>query len=319
VEQLDISTRDLKEQAATAVPDLSIVMVCWNNLDYLGPCLESLYADEMRSSFDVVVVDNGSTDGTQDMLRADYPQIKIIENSQNVGLARANNQGTEATNGRYVLLLNNDTIVNGPSFDAMVDFLDSNPTAAAVGGSLLNPDGSLQSCYNDFPTLREDFLIASRLGEFLWEGYPGKLKNDRVRSVGWVSSACIMLRRTALDEVGLLDEDYFIYGDEADLQYRLKRAGWDIYYIPQATTIHFGGRSMNRWGRRKMAYRGHMLFYRKNYGEVKTIALRTVLGGLSLLKIGVWSVAGILPQQRERSRNELQSNIDVVKLCYKLE
>jgi len=319
VDKFQVTIDNQQGQAPTAVPDLSIVMVCWNNLDYLVPCLESLYGSEMCRSFDVMVVDNGSTDGTLEMLRADYPQVRIIANDRNVGLARANNQGTEATNGRYVLLLNNDTIVNGHSFDAMVDFLDSHPGAAAVGGSLLNPDETVQSCYNDFPTLREDFLIATRLGELLWEGYPGKLDTDKVRSVGWVSSACIMLRRDALDEVGLLDEDYFIYGDEADLQYRLNQAGWDIFYIPQAHTIHYGGRSMNRWGRRKMAYRGHMLFYRKNYGEVRTTALRTMLGGLSLSKILVWSAVGLLPQKRERARQELQSNIDVVKICYKLE
>ena len=202
----------------------------------------------------------------------------------------------------------------------MADFLDSHPKTGAVGGRLLNADGSIQSCYNDFSTLREEFLIASRLGEnLLWEGYPSILKDDQIRSVGWLSSACVMIRRSALDEVGLLDESYFIYGDEADLQYRLKQAGWDIHFIPAASTIHYGGRSMNRWSRRKMVYRGKMLFYDKHYGKAKTYALRAMLGGMSLLKIVVWGVAGILPQQRERARKELQSNVDVVKLCYKLE
>ena len=304
----------------TAVSDISIVLVGWNNLIYLDPCLESLYESSMQSSFDVVVVDNGSTDGSQEMLREKYPQVQIVQNDHNVGLGKASNQGIAATSGRYVLLLNNDTLVKGSSFDAMVDFLDAHRTVGAVGGRLLNPDGSVQSCYNDFSTLREEFLIATRLGEtFLWEGYPAHVKCDSVQSVDWLCSACVMLRRTALDEVGLLDEDYFIYGDEADLQYRLKEAGWGIYFIPGADTIHFGGRSMNRWGRRKMVYRGKMLFYRKNYGEGKTNALRVMLGAMSLLKMVVWTPVALLPGQRERAVKELSSNLDVVKLCYKLE
>ena len=319
MEQPDMKLQDQEGNIKTAVPDMSIVLVCWNNLSYLEPCLESLYESEMKSTFDVVVVDNGSTDGSQEMLREKYPQIQIIQNDHNVGLGKASNQGIVATDGRHVLLLNNDTIVNGPSLDAMVNFLDANPAAAAVGGRLLNPDGSVQACYNDFPNLREEFFIASRLGEFLWDGYPGNINEDQMCSVSWLGSACLMVRRAAFDDVGLLDEEYFIYGDEADLQYRLKQAGWEIYFLPEVTTIHFGGRSMNRWGRRKMVYRGHMLFYRKNYGKMQTTALRTMLGGMSLAKIVMWSAAGLLPNNRERAQKELQSNVDVVRLCYRLE
>jgi hypothetical protein len=302
------------EQSTPAVPDLSIVLVCWNNKTYLEPCLESLYQSGMRSSFDVVVVDNGSTDGSQAMLREKYPDVIIIQNDGNVGLGKASNQGIEATQGRHVLLLNNDTLVNGPSFDTMVEFLDNNPKVGAVGGKILNPDGSVQSCYNDFSTLREEFLIATRLGELLWAGYPANVSDQETRSVSWISSACLMVRRTALDQVGLLDEEYFIYGDEVDLQYRLKRAGWQIYYLPNATIIHYGGRSMNRWSRRRMVYRGKILFYQKHYGPIQTAALRTMLGGLSLAKIGIWSAAFIWPGWREQAQKELRSNVDVIKL-----
>ncbi len=303
---------------AHAEHDLSIVLVCWNNKEYLAPCLDSLYASEMQSTYDVVVVDNGSTDGSQEMLRREYPDVLIIQNDHNVGLGRASNQGIEATKGRYILLLNNDTVVNGPSLDAMVDSLDTHPKTAAVGGKLLNPDGSVQSCYNNFSTLHEEFLIATRLGELIWEGYPATIDDNQIRSVAWLGSACLMVRRAALDEVGLLDEEYFIYGDEEDIQYRMVKAGWEIYYLPHATTIHYGGRSMNRWGRRKMVYRGKMLFYQKNYGPARTAALRTLLGGLSLSKLALWSTASVSPKHRDRAQKELQSNLDVVKLCYRL-
>ncbi|MEZ4618569.1 MAG: glycosyltransferase family 2 protein [Caldilineaceae bacterium] len=297
---------------------MSIVLVCWNNKSYLDACLQSLYQGGLQTHFDVVVVDNGSTDGSQALLRANYPKVKLIQNSGNVGLGKASNQGIQATTGRYVLLLNNDTLVNGASLDAMVELLDTTPDAAAVGGRLLNPDGSFQAGYANFSTLREEFLIATHLGELLWDGYPSHIDDNQVKQVGWLSSACLLVRRAALEHVGLLDESYFIYGDEADLQYRLHRAGWHVYFLPHAYTTHFGGRSMNRWSRRKMVYRGKMLFYRKNYDRLRTNALRILFGGLSITKMVPWIILWLLPNWRDRAQKELQSNYDVVKLCVDL-
>ncbi|UCH58745.1 MAG: glycosyltransferase family 2 protein, partial [Anaerolineales bacterium] len=279
---MDTNNIDSNTQPRVATPVqppvMSIVLVCWNNKDYLEPCLRSLYDGGLSSSFDVVVTDNGSTDGSQAMLAEKFPHVRIIQNDHNVGLGKASNQGIQATQGRYVLLLNNDTLVNASALDSLVDFLEQNPEAGAVGGKLLNPDGSFQSGYAGFSTLLEEFLIATRLGEFIWKGYPSHGDSDQVRAVGWLSSACLLLRRSALNEVGLLDESYFIYGDEADLQFRLNKAGWKVFYLPDAEIIHYGGRSMDRWRRRKMVYRGKMLFYQKNYGEMSTIGLRLMLG-----------------------------------------
>jgi GT2 family glycosyltransferase len=302
------------------IPDFSIVLVCWNNKDYLEPCLRSLYEGGLRSRFDVVVVDNGSTDGSQAMLHHKFPQVQLIQNDRNVGLSRASNQGIEATRGRYVLLLNNDTLVNGPSLDAMVEFMDTHLDAGAVGGRLLNPDGSFQAGYADFSSLWEEFLIATRLGELFWGGYPSHADDDQVKPVGWLSSACLLLRRAALAQVGLLDEEYFIYSDEADLQYRLKQASWKVYYLPHVTTIHYGGRSMDRWRRRKMVYRGKMLFYKKNYGQLRAGVLRVMLGGLSLAKMLVWGAVWLLlPRRRIQAQRELRSNLDTVQLSWKLQ
>jgi GT2 family glycosyltransferase len=291
------------------VPDMSIVLVCWNNKAYLEPCLKSLYAGGLKSTFDVVVADNGSTDGSQQMLAEKYPDVKIIQNEGNVGLGRASNQGIEATNGRYVLLLNNDTIVNGPSLDRLVEFLDHHPEAGAVAGKLLNPDGSFQSGYATFSTLTEEFLIATHIGEVLWNGYPSHGDSDEIKATGWLSSACLLVRRSAFDQIGLLDESYFIYGDEADLQYRLNKAGWKVYFLPSSTIIHFGGRSMDRWKRRKMVYRGKML---------STLLLRALIFGMSLLKLLVWCLGFLVPSRNDQARKELRSNLDVMALCLNL-
>src|SRR5512134_2432086 len=154
-------------QMASAGPvvDMCIVLVCWNNKAYLDPCLKSLYEGGLKSSFDVVVVDNGSTDGSQQMLAEKYPQVKLIQNAGNVGLGKASNQGIEATNGRRVLLLNNDTLVNGPALDVLVEYLDAHPEVGATAGKLLNPDGSFQSGFAPFSTLLEEFLSVTRIGE----------------------------------------------------------------------------------------------------------------------------------------------------------
>ena len=306
------------EGSGMSVVDMSIVLVCWNNKAYLDPCLKSLYEGGLKSSFDVIVVDNGSTDGSQQMLAEKYPQVKLIQNAGNMGLGKASNQGIEATNGRHVLLLNNDTLVNGPALDVLVEYLDAHPEAGATAGTLLNPDGSFQSGFAPFSTLLEEFLIVTHIGELLWAGYPSHGDANEIKETGWMSSACLLVRRAALDKIGLLDENYFIYGDEADLQFRLNKAGWKVVFLPNSSIIHFGGRSMDRWKRRKMVYRGKMMFYKKNYGFFSTFLLRTLFFVMSLLKLLVWCVGFIVPSKNDQAKKELRSNIDVMGLCLNL-
>lgn len=300
------------------IVDMSVVLVCWNNKNYLGPCLESLYNAGLNHAFDVIVVDNGSTDGSQEMLHEKFPEVKLIENGRNVGLSKASNQGIEGTDGKYVLLLNNDTIVNGKALNAFVDFLDTHPEAGGVGGKLLYEDGSFQAGYAKFSDLKEEFLLVMGLGYPLWKGYPSHYDSDHPVQAGWLSSACLLLRRSALDQVGLLDEEYFIYGDETDLQYRLYRAGWKVYYLPDATTLHYGGRSMNRWNRRKRIYRGKLLFYKKNYGWFLTTILRLMVGVISFVKVLICLVLLLVPKMRETAKLALRSNWDIIKLCWKI-
>jgi N-acetylglucosaminyl-diphospho-decaprenol L-rhamnosyltransferase len=299
-------------------PDMSILLVCWNNKDYLEPCLRSLYDADLSCSFDVLVVDNGSKDGSQDMLHEKFPEVKIIQNNFNAGLSHATNQGIEATNGRYVLLLNNDTIVNRHALDSMVQFLEKTPDAGAVGGQLLNPDGSYQAGGSNFPSLHEEFLITTRLGALFVPSYPDIKPAKDIRQVDWIGSACLLVRREVFDKIGVLDETYFIYGDEADLQFRIKKAGWKVYYLPDVTTIHYGGRSMDRWKRRKMVYRGKMLFFKKNYDLLRYGLLKVMVAGLTLAKLLFWLLANLLGRDRERAQRELKSNVEVLKLCWKL-
>ncbi len=298
----------------TVVPDLSIVLVCWNNRAYMESCLESLFIADLPFTTEIVAVDNGSADGSLEMLAEDYPAVRVIRNQTNVGLSCASNQGIESTSGRYVLLLNNDTLVNS-TLAHLVEFLDEHPEAGAAGGKLLNPDGSLQATFADFSSLWQEFLIATGLGRTFWPNYPDHQMVNAPRPVDWVSSACLMLRRVSVEQVGELDEQYFIYGDEVDLCYRLKQAGWRVYFLPEVHTVHFGGRSMNRWSRRRMVYRGKILFYHKNYGPAATATFRLMLALLTVPKLVFWMVTTAFRYHREQAAKEIQSNLDVLRLC----
>jgi len=298
-----------------SAPVVSVVLVGWNSGRYLEGCLRSVFSRELGSAFEVILVDNKSSDDSVALVRERFPQVRVIENEQNVGFAAAANQGIRASLGQYVLLLNCDTIVNGPSIDAMVEFMDEHHDAGAVGGRLLNPDGSFQSGAAEFSTLRQELLIALRLGEVLHPGYPSHKVFSEVTTVDWMSGACLLIRREAFGQVGPLDEDYFMYSEEVDWQFRLKRAGWSVYYLPHVSTIHYGGGSQDRWRRRRMVYGGKILFYSKNYRYAKALALRCMLGTVSLLKLAVWSVLWLLRVGLARTGKELSSNRDVLWTC----
>jgi GT2 family glycosyltransferase len=267
-----------------------------------------------------VVTDNGSTDGSHEMLTERFPYVRIVQNEGNVGVARANNQCIQNSGGRYIWILNNDTVINRESVEAMVHFLDEHPEAGAVGGNLLNPDGTYQSGSFGFPTLLEEFLIVSHIGRRLNPYYPSHNGPwPTARTVDWISSASILVRRTAIEEIGLIDEEYFIYSDETDWQYRLWQAGWPVHYLPQVTTIHFGGGSFEPGGKRyTLVYRGRMLFARKHYGPVYRVVQRLMFAAAAVGRLGVWLAAQASGKWRETARKQIDSNLETLKLCLRL-
>ncbi|MER3457620.1 MAG: glycosyltransferase family 2 protein, partial [Chloroflexota bacterium] len=226
---------------------LSIIIVNWNTRDLLAACLESiersLSSDDgagMKLQAEIIVVDNGSTDGTVEMLRRDYPDVRLIENRHNVGFARANNQGLAASRGRYLLLLNTDAFLRGPALARLVRFMEEHPEAGVVGPRLYFGDGTLQhSCYA-FPTLATEFYGAVGLDRLfprsrLFGRYRlGYWDMRDVREVDVVMGACLMARREVFEQIGGLDERFFMYSEEVDWCYRARQAGWRIYYVPQA-------------------------------------------------------------------------------------
>lgn len=299
---------------------LSFAIVNWNNRDYLRRCLMSIEDAKLNLDYEIVVADHGSTDGSQEILASQFPAVKIIQNSGNVGVAKGNNQCIQNSTGKYIYILNNDTIVNGESIAAMVDFLDEHADSGAVGGNLMNSDGSLQSSFCFFPTIKEEFLIVSHLGKRLNPIHPSyKDAWPEIREVDWISSASIMVRREAIETIGLIDEEYFIYSDETDWQYRMWRAGWKVYYLPQVKTIHFGGGSFEPGSKRfTLVYRGRMLFARKHYSFLYGVVQRSMFALTALIREFVWAILYLIPGWRKRARSQLRINLETLRLCIRL-
>jgi GT2 family glycosyltransferase len=295
---------------------LSVVIVNYNSGEYTSQCLDSIREAQPDVSHEIIVVDNASQDDSADWLEERYPEVELVRSPTNRGIAGGNNLGIHASTGRHVLLLNNDTLVYPGMLERAVSFLEENPAVAGVGGNLLNADGSFQSSHVDFPSLRQNLLIVTKLGFLARRCYPSHHPGDEVREVDWMSTAFMAFRREALESVGLVDEEFFIYSDETDLQYRLHKAGWKIVYLPELRTVHFGGKSLTPWRRRHLFYRGLLLFFQKHYGRGRTLLLRLLFAAVSGAKLVLWGLIWLLPWLRKRALRELRSNRKILSQSF---
>ena len=272
--------------------DLSIVVVNWNTRALLARCLDSLFAYPPPCAFDVWVVDNASSDGSVELLRRYYPQVNLMVNPHNVGFARANNLAIRASAGRHLLLLNSDAVVLPGTLANLFAFAESHPAAAAIGCRLLNSDGTLQPSAGQAPSLSFELLTGTPLQAFSdpYRDAQGRRlvplpAGPDYFEVEHISGACMWIRRDACERVALFDEDFFLYGEESDLCYRLRRAGWRIYYYVQASAVHQLGASAAQFGASRIhaLYRGKYRYFRKHGGQFSAEALRLILllrGGL---------------------------------------
>jgi GT2 family glycosyltransferase len=255
------------------------------------------------------VVDNASADGSAQIVRERFPRVRLIENVENAGFARANNQAIEVSRGEQILLLNSDTMVLPGALETLTQFMMTHPKAGAAGARLLNPDGSLQASCAPFPTLSREawrLFYGDRLKPRA--GYPMEEWNmASPRPVDVLLGACLLVRRTALDQVGLLDANYFMYSEEVDLCLRIKEAGWSIYWVPEARVVHYGGQSSNQMAERMFLqlYRSKVLYFRKHAGRLPTAAYKGLLATAALTRI-VWA---FLTRSRAPDRSQtLASN-----------
>lgn len=258
--------------------DLSIIIPSWNTKDLLNQCLRSIFKSKSKYSLEVIVVDNGSTDGSVDMaakMSLRYP-IRIIKNKTNLGFGRANNQGMRAARGRYFLLLNSDTIVKPEALPRMINFLDCRPEISVVGPRLLNFDGTVQPSAGPFPGL---FVTMAMLFGEHWFGDLVCRSYSCLTPVDWVMGAAMMIKPEIIRKAGWMDEGIFMYMDEVEWAYRIKKAGYQIFYWPGAEIFHLGRGSSRSRQKAPIIniFRGLIYFYKKHYAPWQLFILRKML------------------------------------------
>ena len=254
--------------------DLSIVIVSYNDREFLIQCLSSIYKNNFIYTLEIIVVNNSPHPHLSKNIKGLFPDILWIENQKNLGFVKAVNQGIKKASARYILALNSDTVVSPGSLSALVRFMDNHEKAGAAGGKILVTQGIVQPTCRRFPTyLTALFNRASILtklfndNRFSRRYLLSRWSHENVRRVDWVCGAFIILRREALNDVGYLDEDYFMYCEEVDWCYRAKKKGWKIYYVPEASLVHDSRH--NTYVMKKIIYHHQSMniFYRKHFGK----------------------------------------------------
>ncbi len=281
--------------------DISIIIVSWNTRQILKDCLQSIRDGIDKPEYEVIVIDNASSDDSAKMVAEEFPEVILIQNQSNRGFAAANNQGMSIARGRYILLLNSDTLLIGDVLRATLDFAMKRPQAAVVGCRVMNPDGSLQPTCFMFPSILNLVLSST----YLYKLLPGNRFFGRERMTWWerndarqvdVVTGCFMLvRREAIEQVDMMDEQFFMYGEETDWCFRFRKSGWEVWFTPDGQIVHLGGQSSE-------AVRGAMLvqlrmsilrFFRKHHGwfAYKTAVLLTLL--FLIVRVPYWYIKAV--------------------------
>ncbi len=304
--------------------DLSIIVVSWNSREDLAVCLPSISSAAAAHTFEVIVVDNASTDGSLDYVQSVMPESICRSNASNRGFAAANNQGIALSHGRYFLLLNPDTFLHRAACDSLVQFMDLHPGVSACGPALLNADGSPQRTGVRFPSLWNlcvEALFVDRLFPHtrLFGRHRELYADPGVpRAVDFVQGSCLLVRGETADRVGVLDESFFMYFEETDWCKRMKQAGGEVWYVPAAQVVHFGGGTFAHYDEKRLvAYHRSLLhFFHKHCPSWQGPVLRCILAVRSLVRLAVWGLLSLLTrhERHTRSRSALRGYMKTLAL-----
>ncbi len=289
----DQETRDASSRVA-----LSVVILNWNSADYLRAALASIVSQDWRHNIEVIVVDNFSyLDDAVEMVRREYSQVELLALDKNIGFAAGNNAALPHARGDYLLFLNPDTVTHDGALDVLIDFLDAHPQAGACGPKLLNDDGTLQKSCRAFPSFGAGLFRSSFLGRMFphnpWTRSYLMLdfSHEKAAQVDWLSGAALLVRRAAMEKIGAWDENFFMYCEDVDLCYRLKEAGWERWYVPDAVISHRIGGSSD-WLRGVTIRRHHasmLRYYVKHHGR----GVRALLVPVAAAGIGVRALSAL--------------------------
>lgn len=290
-----------------APPELSVVIPSWNTRDYLAACLRTLAAAE-KPTTEVIVVENGSVDGSWELLRDEHPEVRVIRNETNEGFARGSNQGMRVARGRYVLLLNTDTEVAPDAIARLLAFLESHPEHGAVAPRLVHRDGRTQRTVQEFPTLATALFFSTPLER--WFPNSPELRRyflrdwdqESSREVDQPPAAVLLLRKSVLDQVGLFDEELWLFYNDVDLAKRIHAAGWKTYYLAEAKVLHHVGGSTSKFADFVATWqRDRLRYYRKHHGRLGALWLKACVS----LTFGDWALTQLLRRLRRKPAEPL--------------
>jgi len=293
---------------------LSICIPTLQARDYLRDCLHSIESHPPQGDFEIIVVDNGSTDGTRQMLEQEFPTVRQIVNPTNLGFTKPMNQAMQASSGAYLLWLNPDTLLHPAAFDRLIEFMQAHPQAGICGPKVLNTDGSLQkpcrrgestpwAVISYFLGLSSLFPKSRFFGGYLMN-YMGE---DEIHTVAGVAGSCLLVRRAVIEQIGYLDERFFAYQEDADFCFQARQAGWLVYYVPTAQITHYGGqggsraqpmRSIVAW------HRSYFLYYQKNLSRNYFFLLNWLYYLAMLLKLVSTLAVNALRREKSAGRQK---------------
>lgn len=253
--------------------DLSIIIVNWNTCELLRDCIHSINRNRDDLNLEILVIDNNSSDTSVAMMRRDFPNILLIENHENLGFAKANNQGLQISKGRCLFLLNPDTVIQPEALTRLVRFLDEHPGAGAVAAKLLNSDMTLQYSVRHFPNYLTPFTENSTLFDapviyhFSKSSHLMDWDHNAIIEVDQPAGAAFMIKRSVIETLGVLDNEYHMFFEDVDLCYRITKNGWKIFYLPDAIIVHHGGQSVKqRQNVGEEFYRSLIRYFRVHFG-----------------------------------------------------
>ncbi len=305
------------------MPDLSIIIVCWNSIPDLQRCLPALPGSCRGHRCEVILIDNGSAEDPTDLARSLLPDAVCLRNSGNAGFAAANNQGIRIARGRYVVLLNPDTMVHEGAFDHLLEFMDGNPRVWACGPALLNGDGSPQRTGVAFPGLWNLFVESLFLDRLFPEsrmfGSHRELYADMhsPRQVDFVQGSCLLVRRSAIEAVGGLDESFFMYFEETDWCKRIRQSGGQVWIVPAARVVHFGGDAFAHYDERRLVNYHVSLFryFRKHAPRWEGLLVRAIIAFRSLIRLMLWTAIALMSRGTVRVK-ALSSVKGYLRICH---
>lgn len=281
-------------------PELSVIIVNWNTKKLLEDCLSSIFKHTKEIQFEVIVVDNGSEDGSARMVEKKFPKVLLVPNKENLGFTKANNQGIKIAKGEYVLLLNSDTYLIENSPKKLVDRAKSMDSFGALGPMLLNEDRTIQQSVGFFPHLPQAFWWMSFIDDLPFGtilkpyhvDHDSFYKNDH--EVDWVTGAAILVPKKVIEQIGGLDEDIFMYGEDVDWCWRIKEANFKVFYSPATKIVHIGRGSTGKITKNAIIgeYKGIVYFYQKHKSHLALQLLRGLLKIGALARIAVFGVLG---------------------------